>query len=643
VVDERSLRELYLRGFEMVVKQAQPWSLMCAYNKVNGVYCSENSLLNNDILRKEWGFKGVVMTDWGATNDRVKAIQAGMDLEMPGSHGVHNREIKQALKDKVLSMEDVNMCGQRMLNFLQMGQAAAKAQVEVDLDEHHEFAYQVAMQCAVLLKNQDNCLPLKKGVSVAVIGDFGKEHPRYQGMGSSQVKSSKIVTVWDRLSDHTDEMHYAPGYHADDDHPTIIDQELLDQAVVAAMKAEVCLLCVGLPEIMESEGFDRPRLSMPAQHNALVAAVCAVNKNVVVILSNGGAVELPWANRPKAILEGYLLGQAGGQAIADLVFGVQSPCGKLAETFPVHVSDILANKYFPGTRDTVEHREGLDVGYRYFDSADRPVRYPFGHGLSYSEFEFTGLELRVLQDEEMSKKVQVTLQIKNVGSMAAAEVVQCYIRDCEASVYRPKQELKSFSKVHLEAGETKEVCMTLGTDAFSFYDVGVSGWVVEPGSFEIRIGSSSRDIRLLDTIDLQTGKPASPLAVTTYPPVRDEKGKHSTLKDVNDSTFARRFGSKANLLSMYDKLLKLHSGFHRNSLLKEVAKSRWVGKILLHVVSVEASKEIKRGPTRKRQKRMIKANVENLPLRVLVLFSKGTLSFWLLDKIIASMNFCRRK
>jgi beta-glucosidase len=641
VVDERSLRELYLRGFEMVVKQAQPWSLMCAYNKVNGVYCSENSLLNNDILRQEWGFRGIVMTDWGATNDRVKAIQAGMDLEMPGSHGAHNREIKKALKDKVLSMDDVDVCGQRMLDLLQKGQAAAKAQVEVDLDEHHEFAYQVSMQCAVLLKNQDNCLPLEKGVSVAVIGDFGKEHPRYQGMGSSQVKSSKIVTVWDRLSKHTDEMHYAPGYHADDDHPTIINQDMLDQAVVAAMKADVCLLCVGLPEIMESEGFDRPRLSMPAQHNALVDAVCAVNKNVVVILSNGGAVELPWVNRPKAILEGYLLGQAGGQAIADLVFGVQSPCGKLAETFPVHVSDILANKYFPGTRDTVEYREGLDVGYRFFDSANRPVRYPFGHGLSYSEFEYIDLELQVVEDEETSKKVQVTLQIKNVGSMAAAEVVQCYIRDCEASVYRPKQELKSFSKVHLEAGETKEVVLTLGTDAFSFYDVGVSEWVVEPGTFEIRIGSSSRDIRVLDTIDFQTGKPASQLAVSTYPPVKDEKGKHSTLKDVNDSTFARRFGSNANLLAMYDKLIG--DGFHRNSLLKEVANTRWLGKLLLYVVSVEASKEIQRGPSRKRQKRMVKANVENLPLRVLVLFSKGSLTFWLLDKMIASMNLCRRK
>jgi beta-glucosidase len=637
VVDERSLRELYLRGFEMVVKEAQPWSLMCAYNKVNGVYCSENSLLNNDILRKEWGFEGIVMTDWGATNDRVRSIGAGMDLEMPGSHGAHNRGIKKALKDNRMSMEDIDICGQRMLDLLEKGQAALHAEVEVDLDVHHELAYQVAMQCAVLLKNQDGCLPLKKGANVAVIGDFGKEHPRYQGMGSSQVKSSKIVTVWDRLSEHTDTVHYAPGYHADDDHPTIINQVLLDQAVVAAMKADVVLLCVGLPEIMESEGFDRPRLSMPAQHNALVDAVCAVNKNVVVILSNGGAIELPWVNRPQAILEGYLLGQAGGQAIADLVFGVQSPCGKLAETFPVHVSDILANKYFPGTRDTVEYREGLDVGYRYFDTADRPVRFPFGHGLSYSKFEYSGLELQVLEDEETSKKVQVTLHIKNVGSMAAAEVVQCYIRDCEASVYRPKQELKSFSKVRLEVGESKEVCLILGMDAFSFYDVGVSDWVVEPGAFEIRIGSSSRDIRLHDTIDLQTGKPASHLAVTAYPPITDEKGNYLTLKDVNDATFARRFGTKANMLT--NEPNEPDVGFHRNSLLKEIASSRFLGKILLLVVSREAAKEIKRGPSRKRQMKMIKANVENLPLRVLVLFSEGGLTFRMLDTLISTMNF----
>jgi beta-glucosidase len=671
VVDERSLREMYLRGFEMVVKQAQPWTLMCAYNKVNGVYCSEHDTLNNEILRNEWGFTGIVMTDWGATNDRVEAIKAGMDceflfpfpslplcsfavepgcltfslslysVEMPGSYDAHNRFIKKAIKDKTLSMDDIDLCGQRMLDLIQKGLPAAhlegNVKVEVDLNEHHEVAYQVAMQCAVLLKNQDACLPLKKGVSVALIGDFGKEHPRYQGMGSSQVKSSKVVNVWDRLTEYTDTVHFAPGYHADDDHPEIINQALLDQAVMAAMKGDVVLLCVGLPEIMESEGFDRTRLTMPAQHNALVEAVCAVNKNVVVILSNGGVVEMPWVNKPKAILEGYLLGQAGGQAVVDLVFGVKSPCGKLAETIPVHASDILADKYFPGTRDTVEYREGLDVGYRYFDTADRPVRFPFGHGLSYSEFEYSGLELHVVEDKETSKKVKVTLRLKNVGVMAAAEVIQCYIRDCEASVYRPKQELKSFTKVRLEAAETKEVSFTLTTDAFSFYDVGVSDWVVEPGVFEIRIGSSSRDIRLHDTIEFHSGQAASHLAATTYPPVKDEAGNHYTLKDVNDATFARRFGIKANLLT--NEPNEPDVGFHRNSLLKEVASKTLIGKILLYVVFSAGSKEVKRGPTRKRQKRMVKANVENLPLRVLVLFSKGSLTFALLDKCISTMNF----
>jgi beta-glucosidase len=246
--------------------------------------------------------------------------------------------------------------------------------------------------------------------------------------------------------------------------------------------------------------------------------------------------------------------------------------------------------------------------------------------------------LQVLEDEETSKKVQVTLQIKNVGSMVAAEVVQCYIRDCEASVYRPRQELKSFSKVRLEVGETKEVCLILGIDAFSFYDVGVSDWVVEPGAFEIRIGSSSRDIRLQGTIDLQTGKPASHLAVTAYPPIRDEQGNYNTLKDVNDATFTRRFGIKANLLTYEPN--EPDVGFHRNSLLKEIASSRLIGKILLFVVSREAAKEIKRGPSRKRQMKMVRANVENLPLRVLVLFSEGSLTFRMLDTLIATMN-CR--
>lgn len=637
VIDERSARELYYRGFEIAVKQAQPWSIMCAYNKVNGVYCSENSRLITDILRNEWGFEGVIMTDWGATNDRVAAIQAGMDLEMPASHGAHTRELKRAMRNGALSMEALDACAARMLNLLEKGQAARKAQLKVNLEVHHELAYQLAMQCAVLLKNQDGLLPLKKGVSVALVGDFGKEHPRYQGMGSSQVRSSRIVTVWDRLLEHTDTVFFAPGYHADDDHPQIIHQELLDEAFVVAMKADVVLLCVGLPEIMESEGFDRTHLGMPGQHNALVEAVCAVNKNVVVILSNGGAIQMPWVNKPKAILEGYLLGQAGGQAVADLVFGVQSPCGKLAETFALHKTDILADKYFPGTRDTVEHREGLDVGYRYFDTARRPVLFPFGHGLTYTDFVYSGLQLQVVEDEETIKKVQVSFQLKNVGAMAAAEVVQCYVQDCEASVYRPMQELKSFAKVHLGPGESQEVNLTLVTDAFAFYDTGVSNWVIEPGSFEIRIGSSSRDIRLQDKIDFKTGQTASHLAATAYPPIRDDAGNHNTMKDVNSATFARRFGTKATLLS--NEPSEPDSDFHRNSLLKEVAQKTLLGKILLNVVFMAASAEIKRGPSRKRQKRMVMANVENLPLRVLVLFSKGGITFEMMDACIASMNW----
>lgn len=306
---------------------------------------------------------------------------------------------------------------------------------------HHELARKTAMDCAVLLRNQNNLLPLKpdKNRSVALIGDFARDHARYQGMGSSAV--TQVATVYLELQKYVNTIHFAPGYHADDDHPEIVVQELVDEAVQQAQKADVVILCTGLPEIMESEGFDREHLSLPAQHNALVDAVSRVSSQVVVVLSNGGVVELPWHDRVQAILEGYLLGQAGGAAVVNLIFGAQSPCGKLVETFPISMQDIAADAFFPGSETTVEHREGLNVGYRYFDSADVPVRYPFGHGLSYTTFEYKDLQLVVdsnASTDRDSAVVGVYFCLANTGSVAGKEVVQCYVHDVESSVYRPR-------------------------------------------------------------------------------------------------------------------------------------------------------------------------------------------------------------
>jgi beta-glucosidase len=645
VIDERTARELYYRGFEIAVKSANPTAVMCAYNRINGVYCSENSTLLTDILRNEWGFLGITMTDWGATNNRVEGIRAGMDLEMPGSHGVHYWEIVDAIKSGDLSMSCVDASAQRMLNLIQeRGTNSGITAHEYDERnpmwlKHYELASKVAMECCVLLKNDDNFLPLKAEnvAKVAVIGDFANGHPRYQGMGSSQVHSIKVMTGINELRRHIDPQNilFAPGYDADDYHEENIDMTLVNEAVEVARQASVVLLFIGLPEIVESEGFDRDHLDVPAQHVALVEKVCQVNPNTVVILSNGGALEIPWHSYPKAILEGYLLGEAGGGAVVDLIFGIQSPCGKLAETVAERMEDILANDYFPGTWDRVEHREGLLVGYRYFDTCEKRVLYPFGHGLSYTTFSYDSLTVETIQDEIHDKLVEVSFTVTNTGQMACKEVIQCYVHDIECGVFRPDQELKDFKKVHLEPGEMQSVQFTLATEAFSFYDIGIGGWIVERGDFEIRIGSSSRDIRLRGkTSFLQGPETASPLACSSYPPIGS-----FDVEAIDDTTFATRFG-KDNV-SVYSYITNREFPdvkFHRNSLLKDVAKSSWIGKLLLWIVYRAASKEVKKGPTEKRQKRLILETVENLPLRTLVLFSRGGISFDTLDACIELMN-----
>lgn len=652
VVDERTARELYYRSFEMVVKLGNPVAVMCAYNRINGRYCSENKLLLCDILRDEWGYSGITMTDWGATNNRVDGIRAGMDLEMPGSHGVHYWDIMRALKSSELTMNHINVSTQRMLSLINECGTVNSGDVE-EYDErepmwieHYELALKAAMDSCVLLKNDESFLPLNaiEYSKVAVVGEFAKVRPRYQGMGSSQVHSVKVVTAYDELSRHIKDIKnilYSPGYDADDDHVENVDLELLADAVEMARQADVVLLFVGLPEIVESEGFDRDHIGIPAQHVALVEGVCEVNQNVVVVLSNGSALEMPWHTMPKAILEGYLLGEAGGGAVVDLIFGEQSPCGKLAETLAQKVDDILANRYFPGNRDCVEHREGLLVGYRYFDTYQKPVLFPFGHGLSYTTFLYDNLILKSVQDDKNEKVVEVTVTIKNTGNMAGKEVVQCYIHDVEASVFRPEQELKDFKKVTLSPGEVEDVRFTLKSDAFSFYDIGNGGWITEEGEFEVRVGSSSRDIRQRGIIFLQSGAAkVSELACSSYPPP-----KNGDVEMIDDATFANRFGDdKIRMFSFLTGSLNSDKkGFHRNSLLKEVAAKRLIGKILMWVVFKAASKDVKKGPKQRSQKRLVLETVKNLPLRTLVLFSKAGISFDMLDACIHLMNgqLCR--
>lgn len=647
IVDPRTCHELYYRNFLDAVRWSNPATLMCAYNRLNGQYCSEHSEIY-ELLRPHFPH-GVVMTDWGATNDRPTSVAVGLDLEMPGSHGAHDRALHKALTDGTLSLESIDACCDRLVRLVKRHQAVLECDLEVDFDEQDALAYRAALQCIVLLKNDDHFLPLSLPdvPSIAVVGDFA-QHPRYQGMGSSQVKAAKLSCLMDELhrlitvSKSDTILTFAKGYDPDDDNPTHIQSDLLDEAVEIARGSHVVLLCVGLPEILESEGFDRLSLQLPAQHTALIREITQVHNRVVLVLSNGGMVEVcDEALHAGAILEGYLLGQAGAAATADVLLGIKSPSGKLAETMPIRKEDAMVDAHFPGTRDVVEHREGLDVGYRYFDTANLDVRFPFGHGLSYTTFEYRNLQVEVRRHDEHNTLVQVTFEVANTGPMLGREVAQCYVHDPVCSVYRPVHELRDFAKVRLQPGESATLTFELGRDAFAFYDIGAADWVVEAGKFEIQIGSSSRDIRLRQTVELTVGNPVSNAAKESYPPVKGG----GTLTEVDDVTFSRRFGfdHEKILIQMREReTTNIHARFHRNSLLKEIAGNRYLGQLLLHIVYAEASKEIQPGRSQKRQQKMVRQNVENLPLRTLVLFSKGGISFEGLDTLIAVLNheFC---
>lgn len=498
VIDERTLREIYLASFEGAVKKGKPWTVMCSYNRVNGEYASENKYLLTDILRDEWGFDGVVVSDWGAVNERVKALEAGLDLEMPSSFGIRDQQIVQAVKEGKLSEEVLDRAVERILNLLFKAVDGRKENATYDKEAHHQLAREVARECMVLLKNEDKILPLKRQGTIAVIGEFARK-PRYQGGGSSHVNPTKLDDIYEEIkksAGNSVNVLYAKGYRLDKDE---VDEGLLEEAKQVAMNADVAVIFAGLPEHYESEGYDRQHMRMPESHCALIEGVAEVQPNVVVVLSNGSPVEMPWIDKVKGLLEAYLGGQALGGAIADLLFGDANPSGRLAETFPKKLSDNPSYLNFPGEGDRVEYREGIFVGYRYYDKKGIEPLFPFGYGLSYTTFEYSDLNIskKEILDTET---VTVSVKVKNTGDRAGKEVVQLYVRDVESSVIRPEKELKGFEKVELQPGEEKVVTFELDKRAFAYYNVDIKDWHVESGEFEIMIGKSSRDIVLKDRI-----------------------------------------------------------------------------------------------------------------------------------------------
>ncbi|WP_434968685.1 glycoside hydrolase family 3 C-terminal domain-containing protein [Microbacterium sp. bgisy207] len=491
-IDPRPLREIYLRGFERVVRDAQPWTVMCSYNRINGVYASEDPWLLTRVLRDEWGFEGLVVSDWGAVNDRVKGLPAGLDLEMPSSNGRTDAQLVAAVRSGELDESALDVAAGRVIDLVRKARAGAgKVAGPLDVDAHHALAREAAGRSIVLLKNEDGILPLAKDATLAVIGAFA-EKPRYQGAGSSLINPTRLDTALEEIRAlATGEVAYAPGFSlaadVDESHAT----RLRDEAVAAASAAKVVVLFLGLPARLESEGYDRDDIDLPAEQLAVLDAVREVNPNVVVVLSNGGVVALPFAEDVPAILEGWLLGQAGGGATADVLFGEVNPSAKLTETIPLRLSDTPAYLDFPGEFGHVRYGEGLFVGYRWYDARDLDVAYPFGHGLSYTTFSYTDAAASVTADGDIEVRVTVT----NTGERDGREIVQVYTSLPGSTVQRPVRELTGFASVALAAGASAEVIVPVRRADLAYWDIRVDGWVVEGGRYTVDVGASSRDIR----------------------------------------------------------------------------------------------------------------------------------------------------
>ncbi len=503
-VDPRPLREIYLRGFQRVVEDAQPWTVMCSYNRLNGVYTSEDPWLLNTVLRDDWGFEGLVVSDWGAVNDRVVGLPAGLDLEMPSSDGRSAAALLAAVADGSLDESALDLGARRVVELVQKAVAGA-SDVAYDVDAHHALAREAAGRGAVLLKNDDAILPLDAATSVAVIGAFA-EKPRYQGAGSSLINPTKLDNALDAITEYAgaDRVAFAAGFTTDGSDGAA----LVAPAVELAASKDVVVLFLGLPGSYESEGFDRDDLHLPAEQLSLLAAVVAANPRTVVVLANGGVVELPFAGDVPAILEGWLGGQAGGSAIADVLYGTVNPSGRLAETIPVKLSDTPAYLNFPGDFGHVRYGEGLFVGYRWYDARDAEVRYPFGHGLSYTTFGYS--DLSVAAD---ASGLTVRVTVTNTGDRAGREVVQVYTGLAASGVQRAPREIKAFANVALEAGESRQVEIAVRNEDLAYWDIRVDRWVVEPGAYSVEVGASSRDVRLSAVVEVEGEKLRIPLSL----------------------------------------------------------------------------------------------------------------------------------
>lgn len=608
VVDERTLREIYLTGFEIAVKEGHAKAIMSSYNEVNGVYANENKHLLKEILRDEWKFDGIVVTDWGGSNSHVEGVKAGSNLEMPAPGFDSAREIVEAIENGSLSMEELDKCVDDLLDaVVTLGMVEKKKQF--DKNKHHDLARKAAAESVVLLKNDDKILPLKAGTKVALIGDFAVE-PRYQGAGSSIVNPTKVETMKEVIKDY--KVHlcgFSRGYLRTGEEDEALKKEALD----IAKDADVIIYCFGLDEISESEGLDRNHMKIPQNQIDLLQSIMKVNTKIVGVISAGSAIEMPWNTCCKAILHGYLTGQAGASAMFDIITGKVNPSGKLNETYPILHEDTPAFNQFPSVERNSEFREGIYVGYRYYDTSKVKVQYPFGFGLSYTEFKYSNLVVN---------KEGITLTITNKGSFDGAEIVQMYVGLDNAIVFRPKKELKGFKKVFIKAGESKKVSIAFDDKTFRYWNVATNKWEVEKGIYNIMVGSNVNNILLKDTIKIEGTTNVYPYKSELIPSYY--KG---TVQKISDEEFERVLGIK-----IPDG--KWSGELNRNDAICQMyyAKSGLARFLYKRLTAIKEKSEEKGKPD------LNILFIYNMPFRAMAKMTRGAVSMEMVDGMVSVVN-----
>ncbi len=619
VLDERTLREIYLTGFEIAVREGHPKAIMSSYNQVNETYANENSHMLRDILRDEWGFDGFVVTDWGGSNDHVRGVAAGSDLEMPSPGLDSARQLLKAVEEGCISEEQINACVERLLEAVLLLTAAGDKQESKEV-EHHALAAKAAGESAVLLKNEDGILPLSGGQKVAVIGDFAK-NPRYQGAGSSLVNAVRVENVLEKIAGYSLEIvGFAEGYkQAEKAEP--LNADWLKEAVSIAEKADVVLYFFGLDELSETEGKDREHMRIPKSQIRLLSELAKVNSKVIGVLSGGSPVEMEWEKDCKAILHGYLTGEAGASAVLDILTGKINPSGKLAETYPLHYEDTPAFNHFPGRERNAEYRESIYIGYRYYDTAKALVRYPFGYGLSYTTFSYSDLKI---------EKDKVSFKITNTGGKDGAEITQLYIGLPDAKVFRPQKELKGFAKVFLKSGESRNVEIPFDDKTFRYWNVKTGRWEVESGIYQILIGASSTDIRLQGDLKLAPDEEdILKLYTTNFPYDRKALPSYYTgkVKKISDTEFTTLLGRPipngnwSGELGLNDSLCQMY-----------YAKSRLARLVWKQLIRIKEKSE-KQGKTN-----LNVLFVFNMPFRGIAKMTEGMVSMEMTEGMVKVVN-----